>query len=414
MALQSHQQQQQQPCSSSTPAGSCPTTCDERAEQVLLAAEEEEEEEEAAGGCGAAPLLPPIPAGHPRAWLYHLVTCQWLFKPCPACRNNHAGREVLMTFFDIDAPEHGYCTYCPSRMGRRNLLQIRRSTYHEVIKAADICRAADISGVQHYVINGSKVLFLRPRPQPRPPKGVVAPARCKVDGRQLMDHGSCYCSLRCKLEVEDPDFAANFPHDALMAADAAVDAAAQAGGSGLAAMGTGSSSGGEQGAGPAAGQLLPQHPHLAAGGGHYHQLPRARAVGGMAVVGSKRSAAAAAAAAAAEAPLAPRKRTASALAAAAAACEEAEGQVVGAWGARSKRQRSAPSKFAKGAAGGLGGSPCHHHHHEGAGVLAAFKSGGRPGGAQSPAHSGDSTRSTTCHCRWAHRRKGEPVRSPLQ
>jgi hypothetical protein len=378
---------------------------------VLLAAEEEEDEE-AAGGCGAAPLLPPIPAGHPRAWLYHLVTCQWLFKPCPACRNNHAGREVLMTFFDIDAPEHGYCTYCPTRMGRRNLLQIRRSTYHEVIKAADICRAADISGVQHYVINGSKVLFLRPRPQPRPPKGVVAPARCKVDGRQLMDHGSCYCSLRCKLEVEDPDFAANFPHDALMAADAAVDAAAQAGGSGMAAgMGTGSSSGGEQQA--AAGQLLPQYPHLAAGGGHYLQLPRARAVGGMAVVGGKRSAAAAAAAAAAEAPLAPRKRTASALAAAAAACEEAEGQMVGAWGARSKRQRSAPSKYAKGAAGG---SPCHHHEGAsyGAGVLAAFRSGGRAGGAQSPAHSGDSTRSTTCHCRWAHRRKGEPVRSPLQ
>ncbi len=78
-----------------------------------------------------------------------------------------------------------------------------------MIKAGDIARLADISGIQHYVINGSKVLFLNPRPQPRPPKGVVAPARCAVDGRQLMDHGSTYCSLRCKLEVEDADFASH-------------------------------------------------------------------------------------------------------------------------------------------------------------------------------------------------------------
>lgn len=91
------------------------------------------------------------------------------------------------------------------------ILQIRRSTYHEVVKAADVSRLTDVSGIQHYVINGAKVLFLRPRPQPRPPKGVVAPARCAVDGRQLMDAHSSYCSMRCKLEMEDVVFAANFP-----------------------------------------------------------------------------------------------------------------------------------------------------------------------------------------------------------
>lgn len=49
------------------------------------------------------------------------------------------------------------------------------------------------------------MVFLKPRPQPRSPKGLVMPARCVVDGRQLMDVGNTYCCLRCKLEVEAPE-----------------------------------------------------------------------------------------------------------------------------------------------------------------------------------------------------------------
>eukprot|EP00877_Chromochloris_zofingiensis_P005793 jgi/Chrzof1/15214/Cz09g31260.t1 len=155
-----------------------------------------------------------------KEWLYQLVSCPYLFKPCPDCAPHHTGREVLITYYDVDDPSHGYCTYCPGRATRPQLLQIRRSTYHEVVKASDVARMVDVSGIQHYVINGSKVLFLCPRPQPRPPKGVVAPARCVVDGRQLMDSGSTYCSIRCKLETEDSLFNACFPHhdDAHMAA----------------------------------------------------------------------------------------------------------------------------------------------------------------------------------------------------
>jgi hypothetical protein len=64
------------------------------------------------------------------------------------------------------------------------------------------------SGIQQYVINGHKVYFLRPRPQPRAPKGAVLPAKCVVDGRQLMEAGHCYCSIRCKYVYEQPEFAA--------------------------------------------------------------------------------------------------------------------------------------------------------------------------------------------------------------
>lgn len=174
------------------------------------------------------PHVPAATAGSTKSWLYQLVTCPYLFKPCPQCAPTHSGREVLITYFDPDEPGAGYCTYCPQRASKPRLLQIRRSTYHEVVKAADISRLADVSGIQHYVINGAKVLFLRPRPQPRPPKGVVAPARCSVDGRQLMDVHSSYCSLRCKLEAEDKAFADNYP-SAMEEMEAAAVAAAQAG-----------------------------------------------------------------------------------------------------------------------------------------------------------------------------------------
>lgn len=53
-----------------------------------------------------------------------------------------------------------------------------------------------------------QVVFLQPRPQPaKAPKTPAAaaaaaasmPSRCVLDGRQLMDVGSRYCSIRCVL-----------------------------------------------------------------------------------------------------------------------------------------------------------------------------------------------------------------------
>lgn len=99
-----------------------------------------------------------------RAWQHALVTCPWLFKPCPSCCRTHTGREVLMTYFDPSQPAaRGMCGFCPDRVARAaaapgGLLQIRRSTYHEVVKAADLGRLADVSGIQHYVINGECML----------------------------------------------------------------------------------------------------------------------------------------------------------------------------------------------------------------------------------------------------------------
>ena len=50
-----------------------------------------------------------------------------------------------------------------------------------------------------YTINSSKVIFLRRRPQLRPPKGAVGASLCTVCSRHLQDV-SLYCSLQCKLD----------------------------------------------------------------------------------------------------------------------------------------------------------------------------------------------------------------------
>ncbi|KAF6256617.1 PLATZ transcription factor-domain-containing protein [Scenedesmus sp. NREL 46B-D3] len=361
------------------------------------------------------PYVPPAAASSSKSWLYQLVTCPYLFKPCPQCSTSHSGREVLITYFDPDAPERGYCTYCPQRASRPRLLQIRRSTYHEVIKAADVSRMADVSGIQHYVINGAKVLFLRPRPQPRPPKGVVAPARCAVDGRQLMDAHSSYCSLRCKLEVEDPLFAAHYP-SGIEEMEAAAAAAAEDGGADGGLAGTYHRQGGHEGRRV----VVPGGKRAAAAAG---------VLGGSGAAGEHQQQ---------------------------ADHDSSEEGDVG--GGRSKRARTLPSKFADvvlggsapyQAAGGPGSSSQgghskqqHHHgmqhrlHQHGkqqGGRLDDTASdqllhGGSPSLADlaglfldgqqqhaSPCTSQDSGRSTTCNQRWHHKRKVVvPCRAPLQ
>lgn len=170
------------------------------------------------------------------------------FGPCGRCAPSHSSREATINYWDCDSHE-GLCSVCVTekprdsviqvsetwlelgsflkrppalcykqsfkRMyGRRRLFlrpsnslllfppncpQVRRSSYHDVVKVGDMGRLADISGIQSYVINGSKVLFLKRRPQPRPPKGAVGASMCTVCTRHLQDV-SLYCSIQCKLD----------------------------------------------------------------------------------------------------------------------------------------------------------------------------------------------------------------------
>ena len=175
-----------------------------------------------ATGAGAAGAAAAAAAGEPddndgSPWLYRLVTCHRYFQQCPACTEPGRApkREQLLTLFDTERPGHLYCSACPEARRRAAVvLQVRRSAFRDVAKGADLTRlGADVTAVQQYTLNGSKVVYLN-----REGAGAtgsdnkkylqhqLVPSTCVVDGRAMMDKANKYCSMRCKLVTEDAAF----------------------------------------------------------------------------------------------------------------------------------------------------------------------------------------------------------------
>ncbi|XP_077220701.1 protein RGF1 INDUCIBLE TRANSCRIPTION FACTOR 1-like [Tasmannia lanceolata] len=126
-------------------------------------------------------------------WLESMLSAAYF----SSCRNHADSTRSECNMFCLDCAGDALCYYCrSSRHKDHHVIQIRRSSYHDVVRVAEIQNVLDITGVQTYVINSARVLFLNERPQPKTGKGVSH--LCEICGRSLLDPFR-FCSLGCKL-----------------------------------------------------------------------------------------------------------------------------------------------------------------------------------------------------------------------
>ncbi|KAJ1278315.1 hypothetical protein BS78_04G071000 [Paspalum vaginatum] len=142
----------------------------------------------------------------PPAWLRQLLETEF-FEPCPrhptSASRATATRTAGCNFFCTHFTGGALCSGCLGDHEGHQLVQIRRSSGHCVVKVADVEHLLNVSLVQTYRINGANAVFLNCRPMLG--HGWPGASRCEKCERGLQDATSCFCSLGCKPNESDDD-----------------------------------------------------------------------------------------------------------------------------------------------------------------------------------------------------------------
>ncbi|KAG2656637.1 protein RGF1 INDUCIBLE TRANSCRIPTION FACTOR 1-like [Panicum virgatum] len=152
----------------------------------------------------------------PPAWLRRLLETNF-FEKCSdhpeAWRSTRSAG--CCNFFCTTCAGRALCSRCLGDHAGHEIIQIRKSSSHCLVKVEDLHHLLNVSLVQTYIINGAPAVFLDERSMSGKGKKPGAETECEECGRGLQDAGSLFCSLGCKAKgIEDRlDFNVSFAVD---------------------------------------------------------------------------------------------------------------------------------------------------------------------------------------------------------